>query len=152
MTSSHSTTWNTGSSYQRCGRPPRRALEIAGIVVAFIWFWPLAVAYLAWKMMGYPRADEARAFFREKFGGFEQAFGGRGFGRFGGGFSPGPSTGNAAFDEYRRRELERLEEERRRLDEEARAFSAFVEELKRAKDREEFDAFMAKRRSATTAV
>ena len=46
-----------------------------------------------------------------------------------------------------RRELERLEEERRRLDEEARAFSAFVEELKRAKDREEFDAFMAKRRA-----
>jgi hypothetical protein len=39
-----------------------------------------------------------------------------------------------------------LEEERRRLDEEAKAFGTFVEELKRAKDREEFDAFMARRR------
>jgi hypothetical protein len=43
--------------------------------------------------------------------------------------------------------LARLEEERRKLDEEARAFRGFVEELKRAKDREEFDAFMAKRRA-----
>lgn len=55
-------------------------------------------------------------------------------------------TGNSAFDEYRRAELQRLEEERRRLDEEAKAFGAFVEELKRAKDREEFDAFMNRRR------
>ena len=64
-------------------------------------------------------------------------------------------SGNAAFDEYRRRELERLEEERRRLDEEAKEFAAFVEELKRAKDREEFDGFMARRRSSndgTTSV
>ena len=61
-------------------------------------------------------------------------------------------TGNWAFEEYRQRELERLEEERRRLDEESRAFAEFVEELKRAKDREEFDAFMAKRRSGPTNV
>ncbi len=58
-------------------------------------------------------------------------------------------TGNAAFEEYRRNELKRLDEERRKLDEEARAFRDFVEELKRAKDREEFDAFMAKRRADT---
>mgnify|MGYP002653982576 CR=1 FL=1 len=31
---------------------------------------------------------------------------------------------------------------------ESRAFAEFVEELKRAKDREQFDAFMQKRRSA----
>ncbi|MFL5203209.1 MAG: DUF2852 domain-containing protein, partial [Microvirga sp.] len=60
------------------------------------------------------------------------------------------STGNAAFDDYRRSELERLEEERRKLDEEARDFRNFVEELKRAKDREEFDAYMAKRRGNGT--
>ena len=38
---------------------------------------------------------------------------------------------------------------RRRLDQEAREFREFVEELKRAKDREEFDAYMAKRRGGT---
>ena len=46
-----------------------------------------------------------------------------------------------------RAELERLEARRRALQEESRAFAEFVEELKRAKDREQFDAFMAKRRS-----
>ena len=57
-------------------------------------------------------------------------------------------SGNVAFDEYRQREMKRLEEERRRLDEEVKAFGAFVEELKRAKDREEFDRFQSERRAA----
>ena len=117
-------------------------MEIAGIVLAFFWFWPLAVAYLVWKVMGYPKFDEAKAFFQENFGRpLDDLFAYR---RSSGGFGTG--TGNAAFEEYRRNELRRLEEERRRLDEEARAFTEFVEELKRAKDREEFDAFMSKRR------
>jgi hypothetical protein len=132
--------WNTGA-HRRCGRSPRRGLEIAGIVLGFIWFWPLALAYLVWKMMGYPKYDEARAFIRDTFGrATDDLFGAR---RSAAGFG---STGNAAFDDYRRSEIERLEEERRKLDEEAREFRNFVEELKRAKDREEFDAFMAKRR------
>ena len=59
----------------------------------------------------------------------------------------GFGSGYAAFVVYRRCVLRRLDEERRKLDEEARAFRDFVEELKRAKDREEFDAFMAKRRN-----
>ena len=148
----HAGPWNTGAP-RRCGRSPRRGWEIAGIVLGFIWFWPLALAYLVWKMMGYPKYDEARTFLRDTFGrakgdlfgshGAAGGFGGTGFG--GSGFDGG--TGNAAFEEYRRNELKRLEEERRRLDEEARAFRDFVEELKRAKDREEFDAFMAKRRA-----
>jgi hypothetical protein len=142
MSDSASTAWNNGARRQ-CGRPPRRALEIAGIILAFIWFWPLALAYLVWKLMGYPKFDEAKAFLRDNFGRtVDDLFASR---RPMGGFSSG--TGNAAFEEYRRSELQRLEEERRRLDEEARAFTNFVEELKRAKDREEFDAFMAKRRA-----
>lgn len=150
MSDSASTAWNSGphagpwnnGAHRRCGRPPRRALEIAGIVLAFIWFWPLALAYLVWKMMGYPKYDEAKAYFRENFGRVaDDLFSNRSTGGFGAG------TGNAAFEEYRRNELRRLEEERRKLDEEARAFRDFVEELKRAKDREEFDAFMARRRA-----
>ena len=150
MSDSASTAWNSGpqsgpwnnGAHRRCGRPPRRALEIAGIVLGFIWFWPLALAYVVWKMMGYPKYDEARAFFRDTLSRAKDDF----FGSRGptGGFGYAGS-GNAAFDDYRRSELERLEEERRKLDEEARAFRDFVEELKRAKDREEFDAFMAKR-------
>lgn len=151
MSDSASTAWNAGphagpwnnGAHRRCGRRPGRGLEIAGIILGFIFAWPLALAYLVWKMCGYPKYDEAKAFFRDTFGrAADDLFSSR---RAAGGFAYAGS-GNAAFDEYRRSELERLEEERRKLDEEAREFRNFVEELKRAKDREEFDAFMAKRR------
>jgi hypothetical protein len=135
--SASSAAWNTNAP-QSCSRSPRRGWEIAGIILGFIFAWPLALAYLVWKLMGYPLPNEARAFVERNLG---WTFASR---PAAGGFRG--STGNWAFEEYRQRELARLEEERRRLDEESRAFAEFVEELKRAKDREEFDAFMAKRR------
>ena len=49
-------------------------------------------------------------------------------------------SGNAAFDEYRESTLRRLEEE-------SREFTNFLERLRMAKDRSEFDAFMAERRA-----
>ncbi len=55
------------------------------------------------------------------------------------------SSGNLAFDEHRERVLKRLEEERRQLDAQAAEFAAFVQNLRRAKDQEEFDRFMAER-------
>ena len=138
MSCASSATWNSGAARHRCGSP-RRAWEIAGIILGFIFVWPLALAYLVWKLAGYPMPAEWRAWMERTFvpafqGSFRTA-------------SPFQSTGNSAFDDYRRAELARLEEERRRLEEEAHAFASFVEELKRAKDREEFDAFMAKRRN-----
>lgn len=54
-------------------------------------------------------------------------------------------TGNMAFDEYRERELKRLEEERAKLERMREEFDQFMEELRRAKDQEEFDRFMSKR-------
>ena len=54
-------------------------------------------------------------------------------------------TGNAAFDDYREETLRRLDEERRRLEEEIESFREFQEELKRKQDRDEFDRFMAER-------
>jgi hypothetical protein len=48
------------------------------------------------------------------------------------------TTGNTAFDEYRTETLRRLEEEHR-------AFEEYLERLRRAKDRAEFDQFMAER-------
>ncbi len=50
-----------------------------------------------------------------------------------------PSSGNRAFDEYRTETLRRLEEEQRE-------FKEFLERLRFAKDRAEFDQFMAERR------
>ena len=133
----------------RSGPFPRRSVEIGAIVVAFIYWWPLAAAYVAWKVAGYPALSELRG------------FAGRGLSwnsgaarsRFAATFDAangGGVTGNRAFDEYRRSELDRLDAQRRALQEESRAFAEFVEELKRAKDREQFDAFMQKRRAADT--
>ncbi len=59
----------------------------------------------------------------------------------GGGFG-GAATGNSAFDEWRAGELARLEAERRKLEEAQREFYEFVESVRQAKDREEFEGFM----------
>ena len=50
------------------------------------------------------------------------------------------SSGNRAFDEYRTETLRRLEDEQRE-------FRDFLERLRQAKDKAEFDQFMADRRS-----
>ncbi|MBX6327550.1 MAG: DUF2852 domain-containing protein [Pseudolabrys sp.] len=57
----------------------------------------------------------------------------------GGGMWRGPSSGNRAFDEYRAETLRRLEEEQRE-------FREFLDRLRMAKDKAEFDQFMAERR------
>ena len=54
-------------------------------------------------------------------------------------------TGNIAFDEWREKELERLAEERQKLDETLKEFDSYARELRRAKDQEEFSRFMAER-------
>ncbi len=59
----------------------------------------------------------------------------------------GAPTGNAAFNEWRTAELTRLDEERRKLDEAQREFAEYSDAIRRAKDREEFDRFMAERRA-----
>jgi len=131
----------------RSGPFPRRSLEIGAIVVGFLYWWPIAVAYVAWKIAGYPALGQLRHYAQR---GPSDWVGTGGPSRFAAAYRAARNvggTGNAAFDDYRRTELERLEARRRALQEESRAFSEFVDELKRARDREQFDAFMAKRRA-----
>ena len=66
----------------------------------------------------------------------------KGFGGFG--FGPSASSsGNRAFDEYRMETLRRLEEEQVE-------FKNFLDRLRHAKDKEEFDAFMAQHKTRPT--
>jgi hypothetical protein len=58
--------------------------------------------------------------------------------RWGGG-GDRTSSGNRAFDEYRAETLRRLEEEQRE-------FKEFLDRLRHAKDKAEFDEFMSERR------
>ena len=61
----------------------------------------------------------------------------------GGPWNSAPSSGNRAFDEYRSDTLRRLEEEQVE-------FKNFLDRLRHAKDKEEFDAFMAQHRTRPT--
>jgi len=61
---------------------------------------------------------------------------------FGFGFGP-PTSGNRAFDEYRMETLRRLEDEQNE-------FREFLDRLRHAKDKEEFDQFMAQHKQRPT--
>ena len=116
-------------------------------VLAFIAWWPLGLAalfFMLWsgKMgcryhgRGYDRWERKLEGLQSKMERVRE--------RMGGGPNPGwggPSTsGNRAFDEYRSDTLKRLEEEQKE-------FRDFLERLRFAKDRAEFDQFMNERRN-----
>lgn len=126
-------------------RPGFNPLSVGLMILGFVFFWPLGLAMLAYILWG----DRLRASWSEIEGrvrGAGDRFGGRLGNRFD--FRPeftAGRTGNVAFDEYRERELKRLEEERRRIDTLRAEFDEFLRNLRRAKDQEEFDGFMAGR-------
>lgn len=122
-------------------KPGWSPLSILLMVIGFIVFWPLGLAMLAYILWG----DEITEFLTSKKQEFRRATE-----RASQPFSGARSSGNAAFDAYREEELRKLEERRRQLDREVEEFRDFIEELKRARDREEFDAYMARRREAAT--
>lgn len=107
------------------GKPAWIMLTIA----AFIIFWPLGLAilfYMFWS--GRMGCGD-----REKWGKANM----KRWCHYG----PMSGTGNRAFDEYR-------EETLRRLEEEADEFRSFLERLREAKDKAEFDEFMADRKKS----
>lgn len=118
-----------------------RPAWIALMVLSFFAFPPLGLAVLAFLLwsgrMGCGHRDygsrwehkmarwQAKA---ERWGAAQ---------RFASGFAP---TGNRAFDEYRSETLKRLEDE-------AREFREYLERLRHAKDKAEFDQYMADRKA-----
>lgn len=122
-------------------RPAWTPLTIALMVLGFVFFWPLGLGMLAYILWG-DHLHKAFSDVRDQFGQGARSMGSEfGFGT--------QRTGNAAFDEYRERELKRLEEERRRIDAMRAEFDEYMANLRRARDQEEFDRFMAERRRAT---
>jgi hypothetical protein len=123
-------------------RPAWTPATIALMVLGFMVFWPLGLAMLAYILWG----DRLEGFKRDVNQATDGLFASC---RRRSGFSGHHGrTGNIAFDEWREKELERLAEERRRLDEMREEFDTYVRELRRAKDQEEFDRFMAESRKA----
>ena len=140
------------------------------MVLGFILYWPIGLAILAyilwsgrmwsgpmgcgwqgrrgnveeWRQRAIDRVNRAAEHWERKRARWEERMqrhgGERGRGP-GGGLSEGlRETGNRAFDEYRADALRKLEEE-------AHEFRAFLERLRMAKDRAEFDDYMTERRN-----
>ena len=112
---------------------------IALMIVSFIIWWPIGLATLAFLFwsgrMGcghhgswHERRERWRAA-REEWRAFKR-----------GDYAATRSSGNAAFDDYRAETLKKLEEEQKE-------FTGFLDRLRRAKDQAEFDQFMAERRN-----
>src|SRR5262245_43008192 len=133
-----------------------RPAWIALMVIGFILFWPIGLAILAyiiwsgrmgcgwhgtrgdidrWRERATERVNRAAARWERKRTRWEERMQ-HWRGHYEHGLRP---SGNHAFDEYR-------EEALRKLEEEATEFRAFLERLRAAKDRAEFDAFMRERR------
>jgi hypothetical protein len=114
------------------------------MVAGFIWWWPLGlatVAYLVWSgrmscwRHGDSRWHEQRQHWRDQRDRMREDAR-----RWWHGERAPASSGNRAFDEYREDTLRRLEEEQKE-------FRDFLDRLRHAKDKAEFDQFMADRRA-----
>ena len=102
---------------------------IAAMVLAFILFWPLGLAllaYMIWSKKMICQSSNRR----------HRRHMGRHMGR---------STGNSAFDAYKAETLERLEQEQEN-------FEAFLQRLRAARDKAEFDQFMDERARAAAST
>lgn len=99
---------------------------IAAMVLGFIFFWPVGLAllaYMIWSKRMFSGKSCARRVNRSMMA--------------------TRSTGNAAFDAYKADTLRRLQEEQDN-------FEAFLERLREAKDKAEFDQFMDERAKRTS--
>ena len=119
------------------GKPAWIALTILGFWLA----WPLGLAMLVFagfsgRLFGFHCAAPGRWYNTQEGRPQEGRWMRNGCGWRWRRYTP---SGNTAFDEYRAETLRRLEEEQRE-------FLDYLERLRRAKDREEFDRFMAERR------
>lgn len=116
-----------------------RPAWIVVMVLGFILFWPIGLAILAYLLwsgrMGCGRHGEMSRWQRRMTDKWDRKM--ERWGREARGFA---SSGNRAFDEYREQTLRRLEEEQRE-------FREFLDRLRKAKDKQEFDEFMGERRA-----
>ncbi len=119
------TTWPATAETWLDGRG--KGAWIAAMVLGFIVFWPIGLALLAYMIWSKRMFNGSCAVRKSNHHTMARH-------RF-------KSSGNAAFDAYKSETLRRLEEEQE-------AFEAFLQRLREAKDKQEFDAFMEDRAKA----
>jgi hypothetical protein len=120
-----------------------RPVAIVFTILGFIFWWPVGLAMLFY-MIGSGRMGcfgrRARRAMNQQ--GWQDAGPWANWKTWACGSSdrPASTSGNHAFDEYKAETLRRMEEEQKE-------FGSFLERLRFAKDKSEFDQFMAERRS-----
>ena len=123
---------------------PSSCWFLGATVIAFLLFWPLGVAMLAWGIwhrqirasswwqnlrgMRLPAAATGMASGAADLGGFARR-----------------RPSNEALADYLAREQQRLREEQQKLDDLVQAFEAFKEAERKASDQRDFDAFLRSR-------
>ena len=111
---------------------------IALVVLGFAFWWPIGLATLAFFIGSGRMSCWKQGHMSHWYGGM-QARENRGTW-----WQPSRSaSGNQAFDDYRAETLRRLEDEQRE-------FQEFLVRLRKARDKQEFDQFMAERRGQTS--
>ncbi len=134
--------WGAGYPFWAPHFIPKPVLIVATILGFMLW-WPIGLVLLMVTLCrrsmfcGYRRWSDGWQNPSGPGTAWKSWFGGE---RPSGGPSGGPSSGNRAFDEYRAETLRRLEEEQKE-------FAEFLERLRFAKDKAEFDQFMNERRN-----
>ena len=96
-------------------RPDWTPATIALMVLGFVVFWPLGLAMLAYILFG-ERLQAFKTEANNKVDSLSRACRGRRWHNNGWGHEHRHTSGNMAFDDWRKAELDRIEEERRKLD------------------------------------
>jgi len=104
-------------------------LGVAAAVLGFVTWWPIGLAVIAYIIWGGSVDDLAKDAIDQLKAAFRSST------------ASGGNSGNAAFDAYRTETMRRLEEEQAE-------FNGFMSKLREARDREEFERFMADRKNA----
>src|SRR5215467_11589920 len=113
---------------------------IALIVLGFMVWWPVGLSVLAFTIGSGRMGCGHQGHWQNKMDRMQRKMDWMRSRMSGGPWNYAPSSGNRAFDEYRSDTLRRLEEEQRE-------FREFLDRLRFAKDKTEFDQFMAERRN-----
>ena len=119
-------------------RPAWTPVTIAMMVIGFIIYWPLGLAMIAYILWG----DRLDVFMKDLSGSTDR------FTATVRETTRAKPSGNMAFDEWRKSELQELAEKRRKLDQMMQEFDEYQDELRRAKDKEAFDEFMNSRKQS----
>ena len=123
-------------TFQHQLRPAWTPVNIGLMILFFaVGLWPLGLLAIAYMMYGKEMGIDLSNWGSAKSSAKKAAKG------FSWQSNRTSTSGNAAFDAWREAEIERLEEEKRKLDEARDAFEEHMKELRMARDREEFDAF-----------